>query len=346
MVLSLAANLLRYPLGDLLVAALYAVRWLLFVSMYFVLKDSDEKFVRRLPDLLTAMGAVVLGIGYVQYFFYSNLRNLYYLGWDDHLYRLFSSFFDPNFAGSFLVLYFLFVLGQIVHGKADHSKDEQQQGLRNRFWTSQHDKLKKVIYGVLALASFIAIFLTTSRSAIIMLALGLVSYLLLIGQKKWILAFIAVVVVIFLGASRFFYLENVNPFRMASSTARIESANNAISIISRNVLFGVGFNAYRYAQYEYGFRQEDTRYPNHADSGTDNSFLFVFATTGLVGFAAFLYLLYRMVFLAQYRRDSVMGKILLVSLLGICADSFFINSLFYPAILYWLVVIAALTDYT
>ena len=100
---------------------------------------------------LMVSGAIFIVFGYIQYLFYSNLRNLYYLGWDDHLYRLFSTFLDPNFAGIFLVLILLLTV--------------------QYFFLERKTKIKIVIamFSVLAL---IALYLTYSRSAFISMVLG------------------------------------------------------------------------------------------------------------------------------------------------------------------------------
>jgi len=337
-VISLIANLFRYSGAELFVASLYGTRWVLFACLYFVAQEFDGQFRKKLPTLLTVAGSVILGFGYIQYAFYQNLRNLYYLGWDDHLYRMFSTFLDPNFAGAFFVLFFIFLAGNFYEF---YSSSQARSAKRN----SSHF-VRTILLGILCILTFIAIFLTTSRSAFIMLTVGLFTYLILIEKKKWMLLFIAIVVIVYLIASRFFYLENVNPFRTASSTARIEAAENAIDIIEKNPIFGIGFNAYRYAQYRAGFRTPEAPFPSHADSGTDNSFLFVFATTGIIGLTAFLYLLVAIIKLGRKKEHTIMGKILVASIIGLVVNSFFINSLFYPMILFWVWVIAGLTDYT
>lgn len=359
MLLSLLVNIFRYSVSDTTVALLYALRWVFFASVYFVVWGFDEKFKKIIPDFLVTAGSVLVLFGYIQFFFYPNLRNLYYLGWDEHLVRMFSTLLDPNFFGAFLVLFFIFLLGLLT-------KKNRHSELPARLWRVQNlsglfirtnvrdsgvvpprndGRLGMIILSMLAILTFIAIFLTTSRSAILMLMVSLCTYLILIGKKKWIMAFFGVLLGIFLLSSRFFYIENINPFRIASSLARVESAFDALSIIQRNPVLGVGFNAYRYAQYEYELRNPETSYPNHADSGTDNSFLFILATTGIGGLVVYLFMLFTMFKLGR-RAQGMYGKILLACLAGLVIDSFFINSLFYPVIMFWMWVLAGLTDYT
>lgn len=326
MILSLSANFFRYELFELAVASLYAVRWLLFACIYFVILDQPVSFRKKIPEFLLVSGGSVVFLGYFQYIFYSNLRNLYYLGWDEHVYRMFSTFLDPNFLGVFFVLYLLFLLGYLLSGK------------------SREGMFTYLLWGM-CLATFTAIFLTTSRSALLMLIVSFVTFFMLRGQKRFIPVLLGIVVILLLFASRFFHIENINLFRTTSSLARVESAMNAVEIIADNSLFGVGFNAYRYAQIEYGFREEQTEFPSHADSGTDTSFLFVFATTGIIGLGAFLYFLHTL-YKQGKRSVGVYRSVLIASLLGFVVSSIFINSLFYPSLLYWLFCIYALTDYT
>lgn len=327
-IISLIANLFRYSGVELFIAALYGIRWVLFACLYFVVLEFDEPFKKKIPLFLTITGGVVLLLGYLQYVFYQDLRNLYYLGWDDHLYRMFSSFLDPNFAAGFFVLFFLFLLGRLGENPFTFTKEQ-------------------ILLVLLSLADFIAVFLTTSRSGLIMLAVGLLMYLILIGKKKWMFGFIGIIAVVLAITSPFFYIENINPFRTASSTARIESAGNAIKIIEKSPVFGIGFNAYRYAQQDAGITAPLTQFPAHSASGTDNSFLFVMATTGILGFGAFLYLLIEIVKLGMRKSEKrIIGKVLIASIIGLVVHSLFINSLFYPMLLFWLWMIVGLTDYT
>jgi hypothetical protein len=128
---------------------------------------------------------------------------------------------------------------------------------------------------------------------------------------------------------------------------RIESAKTAIHIISANPVLGIGFNAYRYAQIKYGFREAQKKAVSHADSGTDSSLLFVMATTGLVGFTFYIYMwtqLIKKIYINKNNNFSINRALILSSLLGIFINSFFINSLFFPPILIWVLVLISIND--
>src|SRR5258708_8198179 len=236
-------------------------------------------------------GTCVCFIGLVQYLLYPNLRNLYYLGWDEHLYRLFSSFLDPNFACAFLVLFFLFITGLIL------SIPSAQYRIR--------------LSGIaLMLILLISIILDYWRSAFFMLATGIIMLFILGKKARYILISIIICVFLLLLSQIAFKSEGTNLLRASSTLQRVDSAAKAIQIIRDNPIIGVGFDAYRYAQMRYGFLKNNKDYPNHAGAGTDNSFLFILATTGIVGFASFMYLLFRILSNGRkvYRQKSGLEK--------------------------------------
>jgi len=77
------------------------------------------------------------------------------------MFRMFSVFLDPNYTGSFLVLYFLFIGDLIYKRKKQH----------------------KYLIAIFIL-TLIAIFLTFSRSALLMLIVGSSVYLFIIKRKN------------------------------------------------------------------------------------------------------------------------------------------------------------------
>lgn len=310
-----AANLNLNQLGT---AFLYTVRLLIYSGLYFPVRSLDQKDRQFVLGMLSIVGGGVVALGYIQYFFYPYLRNLYYLGWDDHLYRMFSVFLDPNFAGAFFVLFLLFLLDRFLNKNAVKSQ---------------------VLTAILAFGTLLAIYLTYSRTGFIMLLVGLGVYLLSFTSRKIAIGVLIGCLVVFtlLANTK---IEGLNPFRTASSEARIESAQHAFQIFQKYPLFGVGFNAYRYAQVQMGFREELPQIQSHADASTDVSVLFVLATTGITGGAVFiafwLDILKKVKFLATKRYYP--ARSLLAGLLSLMVGSLFINLLFYPMIIVWVVV--------
>jgi O-antigen ligase len=161
----------------------------------------------------------------------------------------------------------------------------------------------------------------------------------LMNKKKWILYIFGIVILVLSISSKYSNIENINLFRTVSSEARLETAGNAVKIIQDHPIFGVGFNAYRYAQLRYGFRNSKANIISHADASPDNSFLFIMATSGLVGFAFFILLWLR---LLKYNIKN--NPFLLSSVIGIFINGLFINSLFYPFIMIWLWIVIAVKE--
>lgn len=335
--LSLIINIPNLKPFELLVSALYLIRWVLYVCLFFVVASFDNKFKTKIAYLLMMASSILVLLGFIQYFLYSDLRNLYYLGWDEHIHRLFSSFLDPNFAGAFFVLYFLLLSGLLL----GHIRVK-------RLTLSPHS----IVLGALYILSLLAIYLTFSRSALIMLFVSMLVFLYLLRKLKWMFVLVFVFFIFFAFSSKSFHIENINLFRVASSKARIDSAKNAIQIIKDNPILGVGFNTYRYTQIRYGFRSREDAFKSHADAGTDNSFLFVFATTGVIGLLSYLYLLFSILrrAYARYKVNkrgevrNVFPIVAIASFVGIIVDSLFINSLFYTFNMMWLWILVGLID--
>lgn len=331
-IVSLLVNSIRFTQQQLLVGSFYLIRFVCYAMLLFITMQFDSDFKKKIKYTLFIAGGILVGIGYLQYAYYQNLRNLYYLGWDEHLYRLFSSFLDPNFAGAFFVLLLLLVLGEFFS------------------LVKQSSVVKKIIYTLFAFFTFGALLLTYSRSALIMFLVGITLFFILAQKKRFIFVSIGVLILFFIIASRNFSIENLNLLRTASSEARVDTAQNALTIISKNPLIGVGFNMYKYAQVQYGFRSVKGIQTSHADGSTDNSFLFVLATTGIVGFTAFMWFWFTIIkklFYLYKNKQNINDHYLVIAVLasigGIFVDALFINSLFYPFIMEWLFIVIGLS---
>lgn len=324
-------SILFNPLGldetALLTSVLYLIRWILYATVYFMLVSQDKKFLKKFSDLLLIPITLFIAIGYIQFIFYDNLKNLIYLGWDEHLYRLFSSFLDPNFAGTFLVISLIFLTYKTIE------------------YIKTKESIKIYFILILTFFNFLAIYLTYSRSAIIMLFISVITFLIL-TKRKILLPILLIPLIAFIFISpKSFQTEGTNLLRIASGEARIQSASIALDIISKHPVLGVGFNAYRYAQNKYANLTDAKWETTHSGAGTDNSFLFVLATTGIVGFSAYIYLIYRIFRLGKINLNkSSFSPVLIAVLAGVLVNSLFINSLFYVYIMEWVWIMAALTE--
>lgn len=303
---------------EVMVAGLYLLRWLVYVGFYFVIADIKNRYLkpRNLIDYLAITGVALAIFGFVQYFLYPNLKPLEFLHWDPHFYRLVSTFLDPGFTGLVLALT-LIILANLLFEKED----------------------KKWL--ILAMfVTYMALILTHSRSSYLafLTGIGLVSWL----RKNFKILIISLLVL-------FFSLlilpqpegEGGKLARTYTIDYRIENYKNTLTIAKDNLFLGVGFNAFRYAQRDYGFLKEDSWQASHAGAGADSSLLFVLATTGILGLMSYLWFLTRAGALAFWQRKKTIGVISLASLGAIIIHSFFLNSLFYPWIMGWLMILLA-----
>ena len=314
--LSLGVNSYWLKSDELFISILYLFRWVMYMSVFFAIVHIDKKFKKKIILLLFIDGFAIALAGFLQYFFYPNLNNLFYLGWDNHLYRLFSTFLDPNFVGAFFVLYLIFIAGFL-------------------FAKNKKNLLIKIFLPALTL---IAIFLTYSRSALLMLITSGITFFILSGKKKFIIYLLLLIGVYIVLASPFFYVENINLFRSYSSFQRISDLKKGLTIFKDHPIIGVGFDSYRYAQYRYHYEYPNTPNPVHDASGTDSSFIFILATTGVIGFIAYLNLWYQLAKKA-WKVKNRFSLIFITSVIGLFINSFFNNSLFYTEIMVWMWII-------
>jgi len=115
--------------------------------------------------------------------------------------------------------------------------------------------------------------------------------------------------------------------RTQSALSRLDNWQKSIQLAKDRPFFGYGFNTLRFIQ---------NKSISHAGAGLDASLLFVLVTTGLFGLIAYLYLL-----LIIWKKG---GDLIKSSLIAIFVHAWFNNSLFYPAIMFWLWSIAAKKD--
>ncbi|MGA2967547.1 MAG: O-antigen ligase family protein [Candidatus Levyibacteriota bacterium] len=324
--ISLLLNLPNLGINNLLISSLYLIRWAAYALIYIIANEFDSKFKNKISYLLLFSGFIVVLLGYIQFFFYPSLRNLYYLGWDEHLYRMFSSFLDPNFAGAFFALFFLFCFAFAL-----------------KHWQKKESFKTSAIF-VISIIDLVAVYLTYSRSALLMLIVGAIIFLIIQKQKKLVVATIIILLAIVFFLPKSFITEGTNFLRITSSGERINSLQTGVRIFQESPVLGVGFDAYRFAQHKIGMTNIYWDV-THSGAGTDNGLLFVLTTTGIVGFCAFIYLLFKIFSLAKRNfKKNFYSLALFSGLAGLIFDGLFVNSLFYVFILEWVWILCSLTE--
>jgi O-antigen ligase len=306
---------------DSLAAALYAVRWLLYFGAFLLTADSirSVRVARAIIFTLLACAVVVALLGFVQLRVLPDFSSMVPKGWDPHVGRLLSTWFDPNFVGGFFAFTLLLALGIA--------------------WDSRGGVRIALLAAVTVLLA--ALLLTYSRSAYAGLLVGGALFavlrariLLVIGALIAIVAFAAVPRI----------QERVIGVRSVDETTslRIVSWNNALEVARDHPVFGVGYNAYRFAQVSYAFLNDPAE---HSAGGSDSSFLTVLVTTGVFGLTAYLWLLIAMLRTAWAgtRRSGFargLGYGSLCGLVALIVHGQFINGLLFPHLMLamWIVL--------
>ncbi len=324
--LSLVVNIPHLNGLSFFVALLYFIRLASYYSLIFALQFVDKKFLSTLHLKLIASGALFAFLGLLQYFFYPNLKNLHYAGWDDHLYRLFSTMLDPNFAGIFMVFVLILITCSTL------------------YYFRKANLRMTALLAFLGLFTLISIYLTYSRSAFLSMIVGIVILLIVSNKNKIIYPVIILLAVLLLAFSNS-SVEGLNPFRTFSALERVDSAGVALSIVGRNPILGVGFGAYRYAQLRYGYSRDISDIPNNSAASTDNSYLLILATTGVIGFIAFIVFIFELMKNLKTRisEKNVLSVAAFPILCALMFNSLFINTLFYTLILAWVFIIIGAT---
>lgn len=283
---------------------LYLLRlltYLLFIILCFEKKITLE--TKLATKSLLLLGFVVAILGWVQYFALPDLTSLKYLGWDDHYFRLASTFLDPAFTGMLLVFSVLVSVWLYIQKKSA-------------------TMLSLSIFFILSTA------FTYSRSSMLALVVGLA--ILLFRDKKRLflaLSFLLLAIVALLPSSM--GGEGVKLARTSSGAQKIANYNDSMSIISLSPVFGVGHNNICKTKLTLLGQTEPGV---NSCYGLDNSFLFIWATSGILGLFGFTKLFYKL-----FKNGNLLWK---ASALALGFHALFTNTLFYSWVIIWMAILA------
>lgn len=302
---SLTFSLLFFPFNKILIGSLYLLRLVFYFIFGLVISSYTQTQEKK--DLLSKSLLVIvlfLGLfGLIQYLSWPDFRPLYEYGWDDHLYRLVGTFLDPGFTGIF------FVFGSI---------------LSLSFWY----KLKEKNYLILFLFLTLCLILTYSRASFLAYFLSL-GYLILKNKDLRLGLIILVSFFTILTIIPFKTGEGVKLTRTSTVFFRIENYQEALVLIKKSPIFGLGYNNLCVAKEKY-LNKVDL--DSHSCSGFDASLLLLFSTGGIISLIIFLFVLWEF-----YKNlNGFYGEIIKLSFLAILIHSLFVNSLFYPWVLGWM----------
>ncbi len=308
------------------VSLMYIVRVVAYGQVAWLFSQHRSQIhKRRYLSILLISGMSKCLLGYVQYFLYGDLRNLYYAGWDEHVARMFGTVLDPNFMGALLVV----AMATLHVWQAEITSKMK----------SAHSQLLYTHVSMFIVLLSVGVVLTYSRGSYLMLmTYGLIVYGGRIKKPARVLSILLVgIVLVVIVACTQTRSEGTNLLRTASIQSRITEYQQASVIIAHNPIRGVGFNAYRYAQQARHFLPDKTWVTDHAGAGVPNAYLFVLATTGIVGFL--LCMKMGALLLIQLRQYDEPYVFALVVALGVHALTE--NTFFYPFIMFPVAVLVA-----
>ncbi len=308
--ISLCISFFFYTFIQDIVALLYLLRLgiyvLLMIYLYIYIYDYPQlKKGFHIALFVVAIGIIVSSL--VQYFYYQDLGNIAYLGWDPHQYRLVGVFFDPPIAVSVFTLFFLYYF---------FSRGDWQQ----------------YIYYALGVTFVILMFLTYSRGGYLAFLLTAIAFAI---QKLKVLygglaLVIGAIVILLLPKSA---NESINLLRTTTIVSRAHDYSIAIEIWKKSPVWGIGYNHIRYEKDSYAPEIITEAFnPSHASASFHSSFLIILTTGGLIGLGLYAWSLYRIAMLHELAQYSIVFLSLL---------SFSDNVLLHPMVLFLLIILVA-----
>lgn len=308
--ISLFISPLNLSKTELLISFSYILRLIFLILLFLIIYSSDPFHIKeKIKNILISSALVLAILGFLQLIFLPDLSFLTVNGWDPHFFRLVSSFLDPNFMGAYFALNLILVLNYLT--------------------------LKKKQNIFIFIIFYLALLLTFSRSSYLMfLVSGLIFSFLKKNIKLTIL--ITGLFIILLLSFQIYTKQVADPKhidREKSASFRLNTWQQGLVVFQKSPIFGVGYNSYRFAVKKYNIGDEQFL-ESHGASANDSSFLTVLSTTGILGFIFYI------LFLISLIKQSLKNNLILVaSLSGLIIHSFFANSLFYPPIFLWLLLV-------
>ncbi len=339
--------MLRFPFKEMLVGFTLLGRFGMYVilaGMAFDLLDRDKtgSLKKILIGGMVLSMVLIAALGFLQLKYFPSFLELglYLDGWDPHIGRLLSTWFDPNFIGGYLAFILPTTLALSLYFK-------------------RHKRMKlAVLLGTIALFGLVALYLTFSRSGYLALitALGIFTFF---ASRKMLVALIAI---LFLGfsisprvqertleavdsAKGLIGLDSQKPLD-PTAKLRVYSWQFARGIIADYPVLGAGYGRYAFEinQRGHGLLSD------HSSGGSDSSLLTIWAQTGIFGLLSYLAIGFVASITAIRRiwKKDDFNSYLLLGLLsgfaGMMVHSVFVNSLLYALMMTYLWIGLALMD--
>ncbi len=284
-VISIAYNtfVMKYQIMEIAYGTIYLMRLIHIILVSYIIVAFLRYYrvpFKKIRKLFIYSYLIVCIIGIIQYFLFPVVAdwyqvfynfNIYWPTPDPHLKRIVSTYFDPNYLASILVIPMLLDIALLLYSK------------------KKTVSKKQLIFELLIMS--ITMLLTKSRSGIVGLLVGsfiLVLYLFICRKIKLVyyavLFVVALLLLYLLLFSDITVFERIRTFQGDASAAhRFDSWAESWGYILDNPIFGVGYNLFgNYTEKINGTLNTTTGY------GVDSSFFFILITTGFVGGLLFI----------------------------------------------------------
>lgn len=351
--LSYFLNFFRFDLIQMKTAFTLLGRFGMYVVVSLIAfdlldRDAPRRKVKPGPFRQLLLAVMILSmvlialLGFLQLKYFPSFLELglYLSGWDPHVGRLLSTWFDPNFIGGYLAFILSLTIALALYFR--------------------HKGKKVYFYGMTAISLFglTALYFTFSRSGALamMLALGILAFF---KSRKLLIAGVLTFVLIFSfsprmqerggeavdSAKALLALDSQKPLD-PTAELRVWSWQFAREIIHDYPFLGAGFGRY---PYEINARGHGLL-SDHSSGGSDSSLLTIWASTGIFGLLTYLSIAFVAAVLGIRRAwkkndfHSYVSAGLLAGFGGMMVHSVFVNSLLFALMMVYLWVGLALMD--
>lgn len=298
------------------VTVLYGLLYLIRLVAYFYFGIFVWNFVKKnknngqlLLNSLLTLSVVSAILGWVQFFTFPDIKPFFVWGWDIHFLRLVGTFLDPTFLGLIIVFGLILSIYKCI----------DNWNLQNIFFT---------------LFLLISLAFTYSRASYLSFIVAILTIIFFERRfKKLLILGIGLLLIAFaLPTSR---NHSIELFRTFSAIAKVENYQATLKIFSKSPVFGIGYDNVCIAYQKYIGAQD---FSSHSCSGSDSSLLFILTTTGTVGLIIFIFSIWKIIkYLPRNRNFLILSS----SFLALIVHSLFSNSMFYPWIMGWMVILLA-----
>ena len=297
---------------------LYGLFYLVRIVAYTFFLNYVWNFAKKsstnghlLSSSLLTISVISAVFGWIQLFVFPDIKPFFVYGWDMHLFRLVGTFLDPTFLGLIIVFGLLLSI--------------------NRFIDSREKK-----YLLITVFLLVSLAFTYSRASYLAFLGGI--FVIAFAEKKFrkmmVLAVTFLIFALLLPTAKNHSIELTRSF---SIIARLDNYKETIEVFKKFPVFGVGFNNLCIARNKYIGVESFT---SHACSGSDSSLLLILATTGTIGLMVFAGSILGVFKSLPKSREA--QTVIAVSM-ALFIHSLFSNSLFFPWIMGYVVILLAVS---